>query len=151
MTEEIQKLIASLRLGESENPAEKIASLTAALIEHTVDCAFLLSLLTAPQTSLRLAAIDASRDRNEQDIASQLARLVEDPEPRVRLKLAEVLKSRSDERATQSLVKLIADSDPSVRAAAVQSSAGRSGFRQLQEKALLNDENWNVTVAAVTA
>jgi len=37
MTDEIQKLIASLRVGDYEDPTEKISLLSAALVEHKAD------------------------------------------------------------------------------------------------------------------
>jgi hypothetical protein len=65
MNDDIQALIESLRRGQYEDPAEKISLLSAALQEIRADVQLLLSLLRAPQIPLRLAAMDAARDRNE--------------------------------------------------------------------------------------
>jgi hypothetical protein len=42
--DDIQKLIANLRLGRYEDPTEKIGLLSAALLEHKADLELLLSL-----------------------------------------------------------------------------------------------------------
>jgi ATP-dependent Clp protease ATP-binding subunit ClpC len=151
MTEELQKLIASLRLGEHEDPTEKVSLLAAALIESAVDADFLLNLLKAPQAPLRLAAIEASRKRHEAEITARLAELVTDPDQRVRVKLAEIFSERSDDLATTSLMKLIEDSEPQVRATALKSTTGQSVFRGLQENALFRDDDWSVKTAALAA
>src|SRR5437667_8793934 len=68
MNEEIRILIEALRRGQYEDPAEKIGLLSAALREHQADLPLLLSVLRAPQIPLRLAALDACRDRNEPEL-----------------------------------------------------------------------------------
>src|ERR671914_227731 len=103
MTEETRILIESLRRGQYEDPAEKISLLSAALRESNADLSLLLSLIRAPQIPLRLAAIDACRDRSEPELASELAKLVEDPESRVRIKLAQVCGTIAAKSATESL------------------------------------------------
>ena len=68
MTEDIEKLISSLRLGHFEDSTERIGLLAAALLEQNADLSLILSLIRAPQVPLRLAAIQASRDRAEPEL-----------------------------------------------------------------------------------
>src|SRR5688572_10884162 len=151
MTDEIQKLIASLRLGEYEDPSEKISLLSAALVEHNADVTLLLTLLRAPQVPLRLAAMAASGKRTEEEILQELLLLAADVEERVRLKLAEVLADRSDNASTEVLKKLVIDSAGSVRVAALKSSSGRPECRELQQEALAEDGEWSVRISAASA
>jgi ATP-dependent Clp protease ATP-binding subunit ClpC len=151
MTDEIQKLIASLRLGDYENPQEKIGLLSAALVEQPAEPSLLLGLLQAPHVSLRLAAMVASRDRQEGELLDALLNLVRDPEVRVRVKLAEVLAARTGDAATDALRELAKDQDPEVRMAVMQATHGRPEFRRLQEEALTSDGEWRVRLAAVNA
>src|SRR5688500_9751676 len=90
MNDEIKALIDSLRRGQYEDRAEKISLLSAALQENKADVATLLSLLRAPQIPLRLAAMDACRERKEPELWPELSTLAENPESRIRLKLAEI-------------------------------------------------------------
>src|SRR5688572_5122270 len=151
MTDDIQKLISSLRLGEYEDPTEKISLLSAALVERNADLDLLVSLLRAPQIPLRLAAMDASRDRNEEAILSELTAFAAHPEPRIRLKLAEILASRSDQASGDALRKLADDTEGFVRVAVLKSTVGRPEFREFQEESLLQDADWSVRHAAVVA
>jgi HEAT repeat protein len=128
MNDEIQKLITSLRVGDYEDPAEKISLLSAALLEHKADVSLLLSLLRAPQLPLRLAAIDASRERPEPEILAEIVTLAGNTEDRVRVKVAEVLIHRSDDAAANALRRLGRDSVGIVRAAVVRSTTGRPDF-----------------------
>ena len=91
MNDEIQALIDSLRRGQYEDPREKISLLSAALQEGKADVPFLLSLLRAPQIPLRLAALDACRERPEPDLLAELALLVDHSDARARLKLAGII------------------------------------------------------------
>src|SRR6185436_8587887 len=111
MNEEIKILIESLRRGQYEDPTEKIGLLSAALREHQADLPLLLSLLRAPQIPLRLAAIDACRERGEPELLAELAKFVEDTESRVRVKLAEILGTITGETTTEALEALIQDAD----------------------------------------
>jgi ATP-dependent Clp protease ATP-binding subunit ClpA/protein subunit release factor A len=149
MNEEIRTLIESLRRGQYEDPAAKIELLSAALLEHEADTPLLLSLLRAPQISLRLAATAACRGRTE--LAPDLIKLAADPEARVRKKLAEILDKADDKLQLDALRALAQDSEEAVRLAAVKSSSGRSDFRELQESLLENDPNWEVRLAAAQA
>jgi len=151
MNAEVQILIDSLRRGQYEDPAEKIALLSAALQEHKADLALLLSLLRAPQLPLRLAAIDASRNRTEPELVAELVGLAQNPESRVRLKLAEILRGHVTKEAVGALQSLVQDSDGEVRVAALQSTFARPEFRLQQESALANDTSWAVRIAAVNA
>src|SRR5262245_49499671 len=99
MTDDIQTLIDALKLGYYDDPTEKIALLSAALQEHNADLQFLLSLLRAPQIPLRLAAMDAVRDRKEPEILAELVGMTAHPESRIRLKLAEMLQPHTDKAA----------------------------------------------------
>src|SRR5215467_14502142 len=99
MTDDIKSLIESLRRGQYEDPAEKISLLSAALQEQKAELSLLLSLIRAPQIPLRLAAIDASRERNEPELLSELVQLAHNPELRIRLKLAEILAGKTDKES----------------------------------------------------
>ena len=151
MTDEIQKLIAALRSGDYGDPAEKISLLSAALREAETDVPFLLSLLRAPQINLRLAAMDAGRDRNEAELQQELRGLVKSPEPPIRTKLAEILEMKSDPGAVDALRTLILDTDANVRVAAIKSTGGRPEFRDDHVKCLLHDSVWTVRIASVNA
>jgi HEAT repeat protein len=118
MNDEIQALIDSLRRGQYEDPREKISLLSAALQEGKADVPFLLSLLRAPQIPLRLAALDACRERPEPDLLAELALLVDHSDARARLKLAEVLCGRQQKLARETLLTLLGDADEDVREAA---------------------------------
>ena len=151
MTEDIQKLISSLRLGEHENPLTKIELLTAALIEQSAGLNLLLDLLQAPQIPLQLAAIGASRSRTEPELVSALLSLVRHPEQRIRLKLVEVLAPRTGKSCVNAMQELIGDAESDVRAASLKATAGRPEFRLLQESALTRDSDWDVRYAALHA
>jgi ATP-dependent Clp protease ATP-binding subunit ClpC len=151
MNDEIRILIDSLRRGQYEDPEEKISLLSAALREANADVAFLLSLLRAPQIPIRLAAIDACRQRTEPQLMEQLVQFLDDPEERVRLKLAETLGSLSGESVREVLRKLMQDSDDEVRAMAVKSSASRPDLVEAQETCLTGDSSWSVRLAAAGA
>src|SRR5262249_17844050 len=129
----------------------KIALLSAALQEHNADLQFLLSLLRAPQIPLRLAAIDAVRDRKEPEILAELVGMTAHPESRIRLKLAEMLQPHTDKAAVKALHALIRDLEASVREAAIKSTSGRHEFRTAHENCLANDTYWSVRFAAVNA
>src|SRR5512143_3630213 len=111
MNEEIRVLIESLRRGQYEDPAEKIALLSAALREHQAEIPELLALLRAPQIPLRLAAADACRGREQAGLLAELVKLAEDPEARVREKLAEVLGTIRSTGSTVALQSLAQDSE----------------------------------------
>jgi ATP-dependent Clp protease ATP-binding subunit ClpC len=151
MADEIQALIDSLRRGQYEDPAEKIGLLSAALQEQKADIALLLNLLRAPQIPLRLAAMDACRERTEPELVAALVSLADNSESRVRLRLAEILKHHSGDGATDALHTLLKDSDEDVREAAIKSTAGRSEFRAAQQSALASDTDWSVRLAAANA
>jgi ATP-dependent Clp protease ATP-binding subunit ClpA len=151
MNDEIRFLIDGLRRGQYEDPAEKIGLLSAALREAKSDVALLLSLLRAPQIPIRLAAIDACRERTEPELTEQLVKFVDDSESRVRVKLAETLGSLSGKSACEGLRKLIQDADDEVRCAALKSSTGRLEFLEAQETSLAGDSDWEVRVAAAAA
>lgn len=151
MADEIQTLIESLRRGQYEDPTEKIGLLSAALQEQKAEPALLLSLLRAPQIPLRLAAIDACRERQEPDLVNALVALADNSEARIRLKLAEILRHHSGSVPGQALETLHKDADDDVREAAVKSAAGRSEFRASQQTILANDTNWKVRLAAANA
>src|SRR5690242_9349735 len=91
MNEEIRTLVESLRRGQYEDPTAKIELLSAALLEYGADDALLLSLLRAPQISLRLAAVAACRGRLTGEVVGEFLKLAQDQEPRVRRKVAEIL------------------------------------------------------------
>jgi ATP-dependent Clp protease ATP-binding subunit ClpC len=151
MTDDIQSLIESLRRGQYEDPVEKISLLSAALQEKNADVALLLSLIRAPQVPLRLAAMDACRERKETELWSELLRLVDSPEQRIRQKLAEILGSRTDAAAEEVLRTLLNDADENVRQAALKSTGDRPEFRAAHEAALAKDSDWNVRHAAANA
>ncbi|HXJ55585.1 MAG TPA: AAA family ATPase [Verrucomicrobiae bacterium] len=151
MNDEIQALIDSLRRGQYEDPREKISLLSAALQEGKADVPFLLSLLRAPQIPLRLAALDACRERPEPDLLAELALLVDHSDARARLKLAEVLCGRQQKLARETLQTLLGDADEDVREAACKSTSGQPEFQAAQEKALAGDPDWEVRLAAANA
>lgn len=151
MADEIQTLIDSLRRGQYEDPTEKIGLLSAALREQRAEVSLLLSLLRAPQIPLRLAAIDACRDRNELDLLQALLKLAEDAEVRVRIKLAEILKFQTNPQADEALALLLKDDEEDVRKAALISTSGRLAFRAAQEELLSKDDSWAVRFAAASA
>jgi len=151
MNDEIQSLLDSIRRGQYEDPAEKIALLAAALQDGKADEALLASLLRAPQVPLRLAALEACRLRKLQALEPALVMLADDSESRVRLKLLECLDAVSLPAAGGVLLKLVEDEQPEVRAQAIKSSAGRRALIALQSRLLLNDPSWAVRQAAATA
>ena len=151
MNEEIRILIESLRRGQYEDPTEKIGLLSAALREHKADHPWLLSLLRAPQIPLRLAAIDACRERTEPELIAELVKFVDDSESRVRIKLTETLGSIPDTLATDGLRKLIQDADDEVRTAALKSGASRPELLEVQQASLTTDSDWSVRLAAAGA
>src|SRR5262245_21269171 len=111
MSDDIQRLIASLRLGDYQDPTEKIGLLSAALIEHAADATALLSLLRAPQIPLCLAAIGACTDRTEPELMTALLGLSAHSEARVRQKLVEVLAKHTQTLAVEALKQLAEDKD----------------------------------------
>lgn len=151
MPDDIQILIDSLRRGQYDDPTEKIGLLSAALLEQRTEVVFLLNLLRAPQTPLRLAAIGACRDRSEPEIVSALVLLASDSEVRVRLKLAEILRFHAEPDVIPALHKLLKDEDEDVRQAALKSTAGRAEFRHAHQDLLANDNDWNVRLLAANA
>ena len=144
-------LIDSLRRGQYEDPTEKIGLLSAALQEQKAEPGLLLNLLRAPQIPLRLAAIDACRERQETELVAALVALTDNSEARIRLRLAEILRFHAGNAAVKALELLLKDADDDVREAAVKSTAGRLEFRMAQQSALANDTNWNVRFAAANA
>ncbi len=151
MTEEIRTLIDSIRRGQYEDPAEKIALLTAALQEHKADDALLASLLGAPQIPLRLAALEACRQRQGAGLHSSLLKLAQDADARVRTKFCEVIASYPAEVSFEALKALTGDTDESVRVEAIKASSGNPLFADAQKDLLQNDPNWNVRRAAAAA
>jgi ATP-dependent Clp protease ATP-binding subunit ClpC len=149
MNDQIRILIESIRHGQYEDPAEKIASLAAALQEHAADRALLTSLLKAPQVPLRLAALEAGRRREE--LRAELLRLVDDDEARVRSKLAEVLAEMPAEIASDALKTLLGDSEEGVRVEALKAAGGKAEFAAIQRELLLNDPDWKVRHTAAGA
>ena len=151
MTDEIQSLIDSLRRGQFEDPAEKISLLSAALQEQNADLTLLLSLIRAPQIPLRLAAMEACRDRKDPELLEELSGLSQHPEVRIRVKLAEILRLNLSKAAARVLRDLLHDQDPDVREAAIKSTASRPEFRTAQETCLKTDIAWSVRFAALFA
>jgi len=151
MKEEIRALIESLRWGQYDDPTEKIGLLSAALREYQADLALLVSLLRAPQIPLRLAAIDACRERQEAELMVELAKFVDDSESRVRVKVAEILGTIPEKAATDALRTLILDSVGEVRAAALKGGGGRPQLLDLQEQCLTSDSDWQARLAAADA
>jgi ATP-dependent Clp protease ATP-binding subunit ClpA len=151
MTEDIEKLITILRLGEYEDPAEKIGLLAAALVEQRADLELLLSLMRAPQVPLRLAGIKASRDRAEPELLSELLLLAKNAEVRVRFAIVEVLGPRNEKGISESLRELVNDADAVIRAAVIRATARREDFREIHEKCFLKDSDWSVRFAALNA
>jgi len=149
MNEEIKSLIESLRRGNYEDPSEKIGLLAAALREHRADAAFLISLLTAPQVPLRLAGLEASVERKEEELHEAVARLARDREMRVRVKAVETLASFPEGKTVlEALTVLARDAEGEVRSAAMKATAGRAAFLNLQQSLLGSDSDWNVRLAA---
>ena len=70
---------------------------------------------------------------------------------RVRRKLAELLRIHNEKAAVAALRTLLTDSDDEVRELAFKSCAGRAEFRNAQEKALAEDSDWDVRIAAANA
>jgi len=151
MNDEIQSLLDSLRRGQYEDPAEKIALLAAALHEGKADEVLLESLLRAPQIPLRLAALEACRLRKLPTLDRVLVALAGDPDGRVREKLLECLDAVSDAAGGEILVELSDDAEPRVRAQFVKASEGRKDFALIQEEFLLEDVDWTVRRAAAAA
>ena len=151
MHDEIRSLIESLRLGRYDDPREKIALLAAALREHGADAALLLTLLRAPQVSLRLAALEACRGRGEEGIASALRELVRDGEARVRAKLAEIARTLPETSMEATLATLTEDGEAEVRRDAIRASTGLVSFRARQGALLTGDREWTVRHAAGAA
>jgi ATP-dependent Clp protease ATP-binding subunit ClpA len=151
MTDDIQKLISSLRLGEHGDSGDKISLLTAALIENKADIALLLSLLRAPQVPLCLAAIAATQNRDEPVLLDELLELATDsPEPAVRARVAWVLAMKSDQTAIDTVMELARDPVGHVRSAVLRATSGVPDFRAVQENCL-RDHEWDVRFAAVRA
>lgn len=151
MNDDIRTLIDSLRRGQYENPTAKIELLIAALQEHRADDAVLISLLRAAQIPLRLAGVEACRNRLNSELVAELLKLTSDLEPRVRKKVAEILERPDGSAQRQAIEALMQDSDPTVRTAAMKSSGGIAELRELQESLLEIDPNWEVRLAAVNA
>jgi ATP-dependent Clp protease ATP-binding subunit ClpC len=151
MHDEIRSLIESLRLGQYDDPREKIALLAAALREHAADAALIVTLLRAPQVSLRLAALEACRGRGVQGIAAALREMVRDGEARVRAKLAEIIRTLSEMPVAATLATLAEDSAAEVRQQAISASTGLAGFRARQGAVLTGDPEWTVRQAAASA
>src|SRR5689334_13240010 len=150
MTDDIQKLISSLRLGEYDHPEDKINLLTAALIENKAETVLLLSLLRAPQVSLCLAAIAATRDRKEPVLLHEVVKLAGSSAPAVRTRVAWMLAERSDRAAVAALMNLARDPVDDVRTAVLNATAGVPEFRTIHEESL-QDPDWDVRFAAVRA
>lgn len=151
MNDEIQSLLDSLRRGQYEDPAEKIALLAAALHEGRADEVLLESLLRAPQISLRLAALEACRLRRLPALDRVLVTLAVDAESRVRRKLVECLEHVEKSALEEILLKLVEDPEPEVRVHALKSSEGRKAFLGVQAELLANDAQWAVRAAAAKA
>lgn len=151
MNDEIRSLLDSIRRGQYEDPTEKIALLAAALQEDGADNGLLSSLLSAPQIPLRLAALEACRQRKSTDLKNELLKLASDSDARVRCKLAEVLAGFPADVGFDALKTLTDDADQSVRTEAVKATSGRPAFAEIQRELLLNDPSWNVRYAAAAA
>lgn len=148
MNDEIKKLIESLRCGNYEDPKEKISLLAAALREHQASVSLLISLLTAPQAPLRLAALEAATERSEFPVQEAVARLAQDRDARVRVKTAQVLGFYPDAVAAEALSRLGKDSEDEVRIAAVKATSAKPAHLELQKSLLAADAAWEVRLAA---
>jgi ATP-dependent Clp protease ATP-binding subunit ClpA/protein subunit release factor A len=148
MNDEIKSLIESLRRGDYEDPSEKISLLAAALREYEANTQLLISLLTAPQVPLRLAALEAAMDSMEFAVHQAVARLALDRETRVRAKAAQVLGLFPEAVAAEALAALGKDSEGEVRTAMIRATAGKPAYLPLQQSLLQTDADWNVRLAA---
>ena len=151
MNDEIRNLIDSIRRGQYEDPAEKISLLAAALQEHQADHSLLSLLLGAPQIPLRLAALEACRQRKDDSLYDGLLRLVHDADSRVRTRLCEVLATAPLDKSFEALKTLTGDSDIGVRIEAIKATSGLAAFLDIQRDLLLNDRHWNVRHTAAAA
>jgi len=154
MSDYIQKLIELLRGGNYEDASEKIGLLSAALKENGgADAPLMVSLLTAPQAPIRLAALGASENRQEPEILEAIKKLVADSDLRVREKVAATIEKLPVNVAQFSaeLHKLAKDKESSVRLAAVRATAGHPEFLNLQQKLLSGDSLSSVKLAAAEA
>jgi len=88
MNDHIQNLIELLRSGNYDDPSEKIGLLAAALRENGgAESDVIVMLLKAEQVPLRLAALDAAKDRDESNILEAVRDLVKDTDLRIRQKI----------------------------------------------------------------
>lgn len=148
VSEEIKNLIDSLRRGEFEDPTERIGLLGAALREQAAPVSLLLSLLRAPQTSLRMAGIEGCFQRPEAELADHLTSLARDPEIKVRQKLPRVLASLDHTLGREPLLLLHRDNEAWIRAAAVAAASGRPEFLETHMELLGSDPCWTVRMPA---
>jgi ATP-dependent Clp protease ATP-binding subunit ClpA len=148
----IQSLIELLRGGNYEDPTEKIGLLSAALKENGgADSKLMVSLLTAQQTPLRLAALGASESRTEPEIFAAIKRITSDSDRRVRQKIAEIIPNLPIEEFRSHLREFARDKESVVRLTAIRSTSGIFEFIDLQKKALIDDPRYDVRMAAAEA
>lgn len=151
MNKEIKSLVESLKRGQFDDPTEKIELLAAALREHNADAKLLISLLQAPQTPLRIAALAACENTTDEQVIPEVLKLVTDNQTKVRQKLAEILASIKTAESTEALSKLVNDAEGEVRQAAFKSAADRDSFVPVLLAAVEKDEHWQARMAAVNA
>ncbi len=149
----VKQLIDGLRQGKYEDPNDKISLLSAALVESNSSVEQLVSLLRAPQIPLRLAAVDACRERKEPELWNQLALLADDKEYSVRSCLIGILKDWGfdHEPCCQLVLRLFEDDDDSIRSMIVRQTSGESRFLEAQLERLRTDDNYYVRYSAVGA
>ena len=152
MNSNIAHLIEALKRGDYVDPEEKVALLAAALQEageEGIECAT--ALLVAPQTPLRMAALDLARTANNARLNHAILALISDEEPAVRTRLAKALGSMATPEAHGLLRKLLGDGDSDVRCAAAQAAAPTAAHVPALLAALNKEVVFRVQMELITA
>jgi ATP-dependent Clp protease ATP-binding subunit ClpC len=148
MNDEIRHLMDALRRGDYTDPEEKVRLLAVALREPPAPVAFLLTLLKAPQPTLRMAGLEAVTGRDESALIDEVVRLAQDPEPEVRVRVCQRLATLPIRLSEAPFHRLLSDSDPRVRTAAVEAVTHHDGFETTIFLMLQFDGEWTVRMAA---
>lgn len=152
MNEHIRKLIEVLRSGKYTDEAQVVEQLVSALQAEgdNVPEDFLLGLLGAPQSAVRLAAVKACAGKTQTGILNALKRIINESKGQVKAAFAEIIPSLPESMSAL-LHALLIDSDSAVRIAAIKATVGNAEFLREQRDALEADSEEEVRATAVEA
>ena len=149
MTDDVRTLLEALRRGQYDDPTDKIALLAAALREPPAAVDALIPLFRAPQVAVRLAALEACRNRREPELLGEMSRLASDEDLRVRIALAELLGQKVVSVTPEAFAVLMQDGHPAVRCPMCRAAAEEPRWRPRLREMAESDADWNVRRAAI--